>query len=363
MILERTLFPVHLRSEWLHLLAVFIFALLVYLWSAPRTVVLEDDGFFILAAYFNGIAHPPGYPLYTFLGHLMTYLPFGSVALRVHLLSSLLGALGCVGLYWLIRRLVPGRIYAYTASLAFGFSQIYWSQAIIAEVYTLNVLLFLLLFILALRYSEQAERGSARLVAWMGFMYGLSLSNHWPLLVLSTPMFLMLMYPQWRRLLRQVPIGLPFVLLGLLPYAWMVLRSQMDPMISFYGPIETWDDFWFVVSREGYAGLDNSPSAGWWDKWQYCGLVLRESAVQLGPVGGVLVLMGLVGQWRVWPRHLVIALVLGYVCNTFVLIGLLGFDYELFHRNIFRVYPLIAYCMLAIWMGLGMYLISAIKTI
>jgi tetratricopeptide (TPR) repeat protein len=46
-------------------------------------------------------------------------------------------------------------------------------------------------------------------------------------------------------------------------------------------------------------------------------------------------------------------LLLGYVCNTFLLIILLGFDYEFLHQNIFRVYPIIAYCVVSIWMVLG----------
>ena len=87
-----------------HILTVVLVMLSVYLWSAPRTVVLEDDGFFILAAYFNGIAHPPGYPLYTVLGHFMTWLPFGSVAYRVHALSALFGALGCGVLWWVVSK-------------------------------------------------------------------------------------------------------------------------------------------------------------------------------------------------------------------------------------------------------------------
>ena len=63
---------IRLREEWPHLLFVFLIVFVIYLWSAPQTVVLEDDGYFILAAYFNGTAHPPGYPLYTLLGHLST---------------------------------------------------------------------------------------------------------------------------------------------------------------------------------------------------------------------------------------------------------------------------------------------------
>ena len=57
---------------------------------------------------------------------------------------------------------------------------------------------------------------------------------------------------------------LPFLAglaLGLLPYLRMVLRSQADPVISFFGPLETWDQFWAVVSREVYAGTDDSQFA------------------------------------------------------------------------------------------------------
>ena len=50
-----------------------------------RFMVLEDDGEFMMATYFLGVAHPPGYPLYVLLAHPFTWLPFGEVALRVHL--------------------------------------------------------------------------------------------------------------------------------------------------------------------------------------------------------------------------------------------------------------------------------------
>ena len=40
-----------------------------------------------------GIAHPPGFPLYTMLGKLFTLIPFGDVAYRVNLMSALFAAL------------------------------------------------------------------------------------------------------------------------------------------------------------------------------------------------------------------------------------------------------------------------------
>jgi len=360
MTLERTLFPVHLRSEWLHLVLVFFATLSIYLWSAPRTVVLEDDGIFILAAYFNGVAHPPGYPLYTLLGKLATLVPVGSIAYRVHALSALFGASACACLWWFARCLIPERKFAYVAGLGFGFSQTFWSQAIIAEIYTLNVLLFFLLLNMALQYSTGTALKDKRLLILMAFIYGLSLSNHWPLMILSTPALLIVLWPRRRQFVSMIPVCLPFILLGLLPYVWMVFRSQMEPAISFYGALNSWSDFWFTISRAGYSGVDSSLSAGWWDKWHYEGFILGETTRQFGPVGIVFVVIGFLYQWRIWPRTVTIGLTLGYLCNTFLLIILLGFDYEEQYRLIIRVYPLIAYGIAALWLALGVYFIYKI---
>ena len=71
---------------------------------------MEDDGLFILSSYFLGIEHPPGYPLFTLIGHLFTYLPFGSVAYRVHLASALFGALSGAAAWLCARCLINGRL-------------------------------------------------------------------------------------------------------------------------------------------------------------------------------------------------------------------------------------------------------------
>src|SRR3954463_8102932 len=133
------------RSDWLQagLVALVLFCL--YALTAPHTVALEDDGLFILSSYFLGIEHPPGYPLFTLVGHLFSRLPFGSVAYRVHLASALFGALSC-GAAWLCARALSGRsLAAYVSALGLGLSPVFWSQAIIAEVYTLNTFFFLVL--------------------------------------------------------------------------------------------------------------------------------------------------------------------------------------------------------------------------
>lgn len=343
------------RNNSLHILLVIVLTLIVYLWSAPHTVMLEDDGLFIMAAYFNGIAHPPGYPLYTLLGHVMTWLPFGSVAYRVHALSGLFGAFGCGVLWYVVYKLVPDKACAYAASLVFGFSQMYWSQAIVAEVYTLNVLLTLLLLSSALNYVEKNDKESIRTIKWMGLFYGLGLSNHWPLIILSTPMLLSILWPERKRLTGQIIYAIPFLLSGLLPYLWMVYRSQMDPEISFYGPVQSWADFWFIISRAGYQQIDQSLSVGWWDKWLYCIFILRECVKQFGLAGAMLAVAGFCLQWRVLARYQSLSLFAGFIGNSFLLVMLLDFDYDLLHSNLFRVYPIVAYSILSIWSAIGLF--------
>ncbi|MFL6570943.1 MAG: DUF2723 domain-containing protein, partial [Burkholderiales bacterium] len=199
------------RAGWVHagLVAAALFAL--YAATAPRTVALEDDGLFILASYYLGGAHPPGYPLFVLIGKLFTLLPIGSVAYRVHLASAFFGAVSC-GILWLCARALLGhRVPAYLAAFGFGVSPVFWSQSIIAEVYTLNTFFFLTLTLLALRAcpphaeapAPAAPAAGDRLMPWIAFLYGLSLSNHWPLMGLVTPALAVLLWPRRLEILRR----------------------------------------------------------------------------------------------------------------------------------------------------------------
>ena len=68
------------RSDAAALAAAVLGPLALYVATLPRTVVLEDDGLFLMAGVHLGVAHPPGYPLYTLIVHLFTRLPFGDPA-------------------------------------------------------------------------------------------------------------------------------------------------------------------------------------------------------------------------------------------------------------------------------------------
>ena len=106
-----------------------------------------------------GMAHPTGYPSYLMLSHLFTYLPFGDCGYLANLASATYAALAVLAVfaagYLLSRRVVA----AAAGALAFGVGVTLWSQAVIAEVYTLNALLIALtLFVLLLWRKSRRER-------------------------------------------------------------------------------------------------------------------------------------------------------------------------------------------------------------
>ena len=346
------------RSDWMQASSVALVVLALYALSAPRTVALEDDGLFILSSYFLGVEHPPGYPLFTLIGHAFSRLPIGAVAYRIHLASAFFGALSCAALWLCARALIPGRLPAYLAALGLGVSPVFWSQAIIAEVYTLNTFFFLVLVVLGLRACPPTATGETgpsgrRILPWMAFLFGLSLSNHWPLMLLVAPAFVVLLWPLRGDLLKGIGGLLWLFLAGLLPYVWLVYRSWAPLPISFYGPLESLQEIWFFLSRAGYAATDQSTTADFRDHIKFFVFQGEQLLVQFAVAGTLLGVTGFVVQWHILGRRVAAFLTVAFLMPTVVLLLLLGFDYDSMHKHIFHVYPLPAYAVAALWMGLG----------
>ncbi|MFP5261660.1 MAG: protein O-mannosyl-transferase family [Blastocatellia bacterium] len=180
--------------------AVFATSLALYARTLAPTVTLVDSGELILAASTLGVAHPPGFPLYVLLAHVATMPPFGSVAARVNFASAFFAALAASMLVLVVAELLltlppvraqkkkargrAGRnkkagkvppnpspamseeVNQYlrwmtalapclTAGLLFAFSRTLWAYATIAEVYTLNAFLILMVFFLMFRWRRR----------------------------------------------------------------------------------------------------------------------------------------------------------------------------------------------------------------
>ena len=342
--------PQNSPFPWRDVTVVAVVVFVLYAASAPRTVTLEDSGIFVMSSDVAGISHPPGYPIHSVLGKLFTLLPVGSVAFRVHLLSAMFGALSCGALFTIARFLTASRLIAYVVALAYAVSREFWAQAIIAEVYTLNAFFFFVAMALALAYANDPR---SRTLRWGAFVVGLGTSHHWPLFLLSLPGVLALLAPRRREVLQNALAVAPFFLLGLLPYVYLVARSNMDPTISFYGPLDSLERFLFFVLRSGYANVDTSSTAGWHDRLLFGGFLGKELAWQFTPLGAALAAYGFAAQWKRWPRNVAWGLLLSFLGSTVLLLVLLRRDFGYLEQAVFKVYPLLPYGVMALWLGLG----------
>src|SRR5581483_7033940 len=145
-------------------LALFVLAVFVRT-LAPTVAYLFDDSLeFQLLAVRMAIAHPTGYPLYSILIKLATLLPVGDVAYRVNFVSAVSGALAVLFVYLAGRRVTDRfvtannrvgellvRLPALTAALVLAFGAIFWSQAVLAEVYAPQAALTAAIMWVALR--------------------------------------------------------------------------------------------------------------------------------------------------------------------------------------------------------------------
>jgi hypothetical protein len=295
----------------------------VYFWTAAPSVTLLDSGEFILAAQHFGVPHPTGYPLWTVLAWLFTLLPLGNAAWEVNLFSGLCGALA-VGLAaslmssssrWLfggrMERGGGGVVLAVGMALLFAFSFSMWSQAVIAEVYTLHALLtgvflwfvylwlrrpgslWLLLaqfFVLAAAFSNHqlivalaplpflavllvrrrifadlVVAGSlAALLVYLGFAI---LSGEAPVLKTAIRFFycvaagfVLLVVLRRGRIQWRLVAYLPLVVvLGLLPYGYMPLASSTNPPMN-WSYTRTPEGFYYAFNRSQYGGSLSSQS-------------------------------------------------------------------------------------------------------
>ncbi len=217
-------------------IALVLFALCLGVYNATLTPSLSykspDGNELATVCYTLGLAHSTGYPLYTWLGKLFTYLPIGDVAHRVNLMSAVLGAGGVFLLYVILRRLTGDRSLAASrlasafGALLFGFSLTFWSQTGIAEVYAPNLFMVALTLLLLLQWARSHRGSSRRAFLWFwafALVYGLSLGTHLSNLGFAPAFALFVLLVDWRLLLRPwiwLTAALLFFL-GVLQFLWL----------------------------------------------------------------------------------------------------------------------------------------------
>jgi len=364
------------RARWMPPAALGLVVFILYLRTLLPSVGQADAFEFQVVVPLLRVAHPTGYPLYILLGKLFTLLPLGNVAWRVNLASAVFATAAVLMNYALLVRLITlvqargavrtgvrpdghaessprsaGWLPAFLAAPSFAWSFTFWSQAVVAEVYTLHnllvaVILWFLLFPLVVsngrddtgrREAKEARRWQAVL-----FLLGLSLTNHLTTALLLPAVAIALLWERPRLRIPDWLIAGGLFVVGLSVYLFIPLRW---PALND-GEWMTLREFLSYVTGGQFHGalqLD-----GWRDptRWGIAGRMLREP---FGWIGLGLAALGVVGLAARQRRALTLT---GVTLLAFVLYGLVYYVPDI------SVFMLPAHFILAVWIGVGIALFS-----
>jgi hypothetical protein len=191
------------------------------------------------------------------------------VAWRVNLASAVFATAAVLVLYAIILRLTGRWLPALLAALAFAFSFTFWSQAIVAEVYTLHNLLVAVILWLLLGQPETSEvsgrppRSAARRWQATFFLVGLSLTNHLTTALLLPAVGLALLWDRPRLRLKDWLIAGGLLLLGLSVYLFIPLRWPALNQGEWMGPR---DFFVYISGGQFHGALRLDGRALWLDR-------------------------------------------------------------------------------------------------
>ncbi len=214
-----------------------ILVALFYIYFKNLTVDIYggDVGDLVTAAYVAGVAHPPGYPLFTLLGFIATHIPFSLPIVTKVAMISLFSAIGSLIIFRkIIAEFVRDTFIQIVAVLILAFSYLFWIYTEIPEVFALNLLLSLCIVYGSIKFYKT---GSIRFLYITAFIFGLGFANHHTIALLS-PLPIVICtskYKVLRKFKKRLLLIPMFFLLGTLPYLYVPLAASRNSILN-------WDD-------------------------------------------------------------------------------------------------------------------------
>ncbi len=317
------------------LLAVAFFGL--YCATLAPTVLWADDGHLQLQAFLGDLRASAGsHPLWTWMAHQFTRLPWGEVAWRVNLVSAVWGGLTVGLLYLFVVESGVRPDAALLAVVAFGVSHTFWSHAVRAEVYTLTLAFMVLVAWLALRWYRTSHPS----YLWLAtFFLGLGLAAHVKI-VLYVPALLWLVFKKrpWNA---KVLAGAVLAgLLGTVPWLWLLVRDAQQQGFNL-SELFRWAFFTFEGYDFGGTMFDFSVRGLARDLFN----LLAYLALQFFGLALIAGFWGLGLSWKRLRWELAIYLLLLYLG-----VMVFAFSYRVGDQYVFYM-P--SYIPFVVWIGLG----------
>ena len=224
----------------------------VYVVFRSRYLYGGDSAEYSAISYTWSIAHPPGYPLYSFLSNVLRVCFFFlGTSIITNILSIVPTVITSVLIYKIITHFKHNRLVAFSIAFIYAFLFPVWLYAEVPEVFALNTMLIALITYTILKYSETKKNSFLYLTA---FLVGLAVTHH---------QTFVLFIPAWIVLVNKNPLKLYFeqfigntisFLLGFSFYLYAPVASYFKPPIDYENPI-TLNGFIRLITRASYGSF------------------------------------------------------------------------------------------------------------
>ncbi len=298
-----------------------------------------------------GVSHPPGYPLFTWLGALFVHgLPFNNPAFRLNLLSAVTSAVTVLLIQRVNYRLTRSVTISTLGALLLAFAVRFWYQATYTELYPLYNTLVAAEWLALLAFMETKQ---PRYYFLSAALYALSFGVNAPAIVLL-PMWLWAVLTTDHRMLtrpKNFALTAFIVLIAAAQYLYVPLRAFADPPAKFcnFCP-QTWAEVPDFLTGKRWWGISfGLPPKYWLQRWADSGYQLM---LQFWPVG---VMAGGLGLWTLFKRRARVAVtcLLGLAGVWFFVSTYNVVDWDDFMTPVYVFFaPLIAVGMQEVWLWL-----------
>jgi hypothetical protein len=232
----------------------FTIALITYSLTVEPTMSFWDCGEYISTAAKLEVGHPPGAPLFQILGAFFAMFATSkeTIALMVNMLSVFSSAFTILFMFWSSTILLKKIVSQYTeidkskaivilgsslvGSLAFTFSDSFWSSAVEAEVYAMASLFIAILFWLGLRWEQDMHtpRGN-RWLLLISLLVGLSFGVHFMALLTIPAIGFLYYFKNWQTITIKNFIIANIIIVAILLFIFKLLLPYT---LAFFGKME-----------------------------------------------------------------------------------------------------------------------------
>ncbi|MBI3380080.1 DUF2723 domain-containing protein [Candidatus Gottesmanbacteria bacterium] len=290
----------------------------LYLLLQVETIYGGDAGDLASAIIVGGIAHPPGYPLYTLLGVIITkVLSFGTYAWRIGFLSSIPAIFTVIIVFDLIFYLTKRLSVAFLGGTILTFVYPFWLYSEVVEVFALNNLFLVSLLWLLIHWTQE---GRTKYLYLAALVFGLSLSHHHVILFLVPSLLYLLLSKRKYISVKLILKCLLFFILGLIPYTYVLIVAYYNSSaINWMGSLSL-INFISLVTRARYGTFQSGgfsahdPILRLLNIWAFFEFVYKDFKLPA-------VLLSILGIYHLtkYQKRIFISILLGFIFYLFFL--------------------------------------------